>query len=99
MRRLLAVITALIFAATLTACSNSVSTSELETQISDTLEAQVGQAPDDVTCEEALPAEVGATTRCELTDGEDVYGVDVTVTSVEGNVVNFDIEVSETPIQ
>lgn len=98
MRRLLAILATLVFAVTLTACSNSVSSSDLETQIIDALEAQVGEAPDDVTCDDDLPAEVGATTQCRLTDGETVWPVDVTVNSVEGNTVHFDIEVGETPI-
>lgn len=57
------------------------------------LEAQVGQTPDDVTCPEDLPGEVGASIRCELTAGGETLGVTVTTTEVDGSNVNFDIEV------
>lgn len=98
MKKLLAVLVVPFAAVALTGCSVTVDSSELETQISDALTQQVGEAPDDVTCPEDLDGEVGATTQCQLTAGDTVLPVDVTVTSVEGNTVNFDIEVGETPI-
>ncbi|MFW5417753.1 DUF4333 domain-containing protein [Nocardiopsis sp. CNT-189] len=61
------------------------------------LEEQVGQAPDDLTCPEDLPAEVGSSIRCELTAGGETLGVTVTTTSAEGSDVNFDVEVDEQP--
>ncbi|GAA3736917.1 hypothetical protein HDA32_005507 [Spinactinospora alkalitolerans] len=61
------------------------------------LEEQVGQAPDNVTCPEDLPAEVGAEIRCELTADGATYGMTVTTTTVEGSDVNFDIQVDEQP--
>ncbi len=83
---------------TLSACgSSSVSGADVAEQVSTQLARQIGQAPDDVTCPEDLAAEDGATTRCELTDGEQTYGVDVTVSSVEGGTVSFDIEVDGEP--
>ena len=42
--------------------------------------------------------EVGATQRCTLKAGADTYGVTVTVTSVQGTDVKFDIQVDQTPI-
>ncbi|MDQ4037586.1 MAG: DUF4333 domain-containing protein [Actinomycetota bacterium] len=76
-------------------CSGTVvvAADDVASQISDQLEAEVGQRPDSVECPEDLPGEVGATMRCELTAGEDVLGVTVSVTEVDGATVNFDIEV------
>ncbi len=82
----------------LAACSGTatVSADDVEQQISDQLAAEVGTAPDSVTCPGELTAEVGTTMTCELTAGADTLPVTVTVTSVEGSTVNFDIQVSET---
>jgi hypothetical protein len=51
---------------------------------------------DEVSCPD-LPATVGATQRCTLRTGADTYGVTVTVTSVQGTDVKFDIQVDKTP--
>jgi hypothetical protein len=51
---------------------------------------------DEVSCPD-LPATVGATQRCTLRAGADTYGVTVTVTSVQGTDVKFDIQVDKTP--
>ena len=82
----------------LTGCSaNAVDADELADEVSTQLEATVGQAPDDVECPEGLDAEVGAETRCTLTDGDTTYGVSVTATAVEDDEVSFDIAVDEEP--
>ncbi|MEU3305641.1 DUF4333 domain-containing protein [Nocardiopsis sp. NPDC055551] len=59
------------------------------------LAEEVGQIPDEVTCADDLPAEVGSEIRCELVDDGVTYGVTVTVTSVEGNDVEWDIVVDD----
>jgi len=51
---------------------------------------------DEVSCPD-LPATVGASQRCTLRTGADTYGVTVTVTSVQGTDVKFDIQVDKTP--
>jgi len=51
---------------------------------------------DRVTCPD-LQARVGASQRCTLVAGSRTYGVTVTVTSVRGTDVKFDIQVDETP--
>jgi hypothetical protein len=56
-----------------------------------------GKQVDEVSCPD-LAAEVGATQRCTLKAGADTYGVTVTVTSVQGTDVKFDIQVDQTPI-
>ena len=88
---------------TAVACSFSAGTSvsvdkgELAKEISAQLEKQVGRAPESVDCPDNLKGEVGATTRCTLTDGGEAYGVNVDVTKVEGNDVKFDLKVDDQP--
>ncbi|MFF2376948.1 DUF4333 domain-containing protein [Streptomyces xiamenensis] len=72
---------------------------EVAQQASAALEERVGQAPDDLTCAEDLPAKVGASIRCELTAGGQTYGVTITTTSAEGNNAEFDILVDEEPME
>lgn len=55
-----------------------------------------GKQVDEVSCPD-LPATVGASQRCTLKAGGDTYGVTVTVTSVQGSDVKFDIAVDQTP--
>jgi serine/threonine protein kinase len=66
--------------------------------ISDQLEQQAGKKPDSVNCPDNLKGVQGATLRCTLTDGADTYGVNVTVTSVDGGDVKFDFKVDDQPI-
>ena len=81
----------------LAACGGTatVSSDDVAQQISDQLAAQVGTAPDSVTCPGDLAAEVGTTMTCELTADGQSLPVTVTVTSVEGSTVNFDIQVAD----
>src|SRR5579884_2965117 len=58
---------------------------------------QVGRQPDSVTCPDNLKGVEGATLRCQLTDGDDKYGVLVTVTSVDAGDVNFHFKVDDQP--
>ena len=67
--------------------------------VSDSLAKKVGYPPDSVTCPEDLEGVVGTELRCELVTGYDTYGVTVTVTSVKGTNVNFDIAVDDKPKQ
>jgi Domain of unknown function (DUF4333) len=75
----------------------TVDKNEVAQELSNQLEQQVGKKPDSVTCPDNLKGSVGATLRCELTDGAQTYGVTVTVTSVTGGVVNFDFKVDDQP--
>ncbi|MDP3894456.1 DUF4333 domain-containing protein [Nocardioides sp.] len=75
--------------------SNSVSKSDLEEAVSTQLTETVGQAPDDVTCEGGLEAEVDAEQRCELEAGGDRVGLTVTATEVDDSDVSFDIVVDD----
>lgn len=86
-----------VLAATVAACGEeTVEQPELEQQVKEALTAEVGQEPKAIRCPGDIAAEVGATTRCVLVgedDGE--LDVDVRVTSVEGDQVNFDIQVAD----
>ncbi|GAA4612285.1 DUF4333 domain-containing protein [Saccharopolyspora hordei] len=70
----------------------------LEKTVTERLTEMAGQRPDSVTCPGPLAAEVGKTERCVLTAGGDRIGVTVTVTSVQGGNVKFDIEVDDQPM-
>ncbi|WP_233515403.1 DUF4333 domain-containing protein [Marinitenerispora sediminis] len=73
----------------------SVGSDDVANEVARQLEEQVGRAPDDVSCPENLPGEVGASVRCELTADGEAYGVTVTVTEVEGTRVAFDVRVDD----
>ncbi|MBL8777148.1 MAG: DUF4333 domain-containing protein [Acidimicrobiales bacterium] len=83
----------------LAGCSseNAVSQSDVETEAETQLAAQVEGATPDVSCPGDLTAEVDETMECELTiEGDDtVYPVTITVTSVDGDQANFNIEVGD----
>ncbi|MCV7261280.1 DUF4333 domain-containing protein [Mycobacterium shimoidei] len=61
------------------------------------LTEQVGRAPDAVTCPDNLKGETGATLRCELTDGNEKFGILVTVTAIEAGDVHFNYKVDNQP--
>ncbi|WP_324275337.1 DUF4333 domain-containing protein [Blastococcus brunescens] len=92
-----------LLAVPLSACSfggtDSLPADEVADGAEDALEDQVGVRPE-VSCPEDLVAEVGAETRCTLTvDGDpEQYGVTVTVTSVEDDTANFDVQVDDEPL-
>ena len=65
--------------------------------LSSKLAEQVGRKPDSVTCPDNLKGVVGSSLRCQLTDGNQTYGVMVNVTSVDGGDVNFDYKVDDHP--
>jgi hypothetical protein len=55
-----------------------------------------GKQVNQVSCPD-LTAQVGASQRCTLMSGTEKYGVTVTVTTVQGTDVKFDIQVDQTP--
>lgn len=79
----------------LSACGQSVSSDEVEEQISTQWESQMGQSPDEVDCTDDLPAEEGESITCVLTTEGESVDLTATVSSVEGDTVNFDIDVSD----
>jgi hypothetical protein len=55
-----------------------------------------GRPEPDITCPEDLTGKVGASARCTLTaDDGSTLGVTVTVTSVDGSQVDFDIKADD----
>ncbi|MEU9477386.1 DUF4333 domain-containing protein [Streptomyces sp. NPDC048191] len=73
-----------------------VSADKLASTVSERLAAQTGQPKPHITCPEDLTGKVGSSTRCKLTanDGS-TLGVTVTVSSVKGSQVNFDIKADD----
>ncbi|MBH0775129.1 DUF4333 domain-containing protein [Nocardia bovistercoris] len=90
-----------LFACALAACSVSIGSdpkideSALEKSVKQTLTEKVGQEPDSIDCPGDLKGTVGTTMRCTLTAGGDQLGLTVTVTSVQDDTVNYDVEVDQ----
>lgn len=92
--------------ALLSGCSASVhvdttpkmSKEKLADTVAEQLATKMNQPKPDMTCPEDLEGKKGTTTRCTLTasDGS-TLGVTVTVTSVDGNNIKFDIQADDTP--
>ncbi|WP_393916519.1 DUF4333 domain-containing protein [Halostreptopolyspora alba] len=78
--------------------AETVDSEEVANEAAKILEQQVGQAPDDMTCDEDLPAEVDASIRCELTTDGTAYGVTVTITNIDGNNIELDVQVDDEPL-
>jgi hypothetical protein len=90
---------ALVLALSGCASSRSLSADEVASAAADALEEEVGNRPD-IACEEGLPGEEGASTRCVLTAVEDPpveYGVTVRVTAV-GDELSLAVEVDDEPV-
>ena len=97
MRRILVVLAAPL---ALAACgADTVPAGEVADDVATLLEEQVGVRPE-ISCPEELPVEVGATTRCTLTAGEDPieYGVTVTVEAVDDDEPEYGVEVDREPV-
>ncbi|OBK73683.1 DUF4333 domain-containing protein [Mycobacterium sp. 1165178.9] len=75
----------------------TVDKNQVANAISTQVGQQVGRKPDAVTCPDNLKGVAGATLRCQLTDGNDKYGVLVTVTDVDAGDVNFHFKVDAQP--
>ncbi|MEU9169971.1 DUF4333 domain-containing protein [Streptomyces sp. NPDC048420] len=72
------------------------SADKLATTLAKKLAATTGQPTPDVTCPEDLTGKAGTTTRCTLTTGDgSTLGVTVTVSSVEGDQINFNFEADD----
>lgn len=77
----------------LSACgADVVDQQDVEQQISEKFGSEFDQVGD-VSCPEDLAAEVDATVTCVMTGDGQEYDVDVTVTSIDGDKVLFDMEV------
>jgi hypothetical protein len=76
----------------LSACSSVVSSSDVQTKVSDAVYSQTQARPDSVSCPDDLKAEVGATLTCNVVFPDERFDVVAKVTSVDGSTVNFDID-------
>jgi hypothetical protein len=68
-----------------------VSKTEVESQISQKMTDPAGNKPDSVSCPNALNATVGAKIDCNMKINGKTYGVNVTVTSIDGDTAKFDM--------
>lgn len=74
--------------------AGAVAQSDVEDSIVDSFEEDLPDSEmEDVSCEGDLPAEVDATLDCSYTEAGQEMPVLITVTSVEGSDVNYDIDV------
>ncbi|MEB3983739.1 DUF4333 domain-containing protein [Mycobacterium sp. 663a-19] len=78
------------------ACSCSTGTStvgkkDVASQITAKMTDAAGNKPDSVNCPGDLPAKVGAQLNCEMKVKNQTFNVNVTVTSVNGRDVKFDM--------
>jgi hypothetical protein len=71
--------------------SHSVSKSDVASQITQKLTDAQGNKPDSVDCPNDLPANVGAQLNCSMKVKGAAYNVNVTVTTVNGSDVKFDM--------
>jgi phenylpyruvate tautomerase PptA (4-oxalocrotonate tautomerase family) len=69
----------------------TVSKSDVAKQITAKMTDAAGNKPETVTCPSDLPAKVGAQLDCEMKVKDQAYNVNVTVTSVNGSDVKFDM--------
>jgi hypothetical protein len=83
--------------AKMAAAAGSKPEGQIASIISKQLTEKNGRKPDSVTCPDNLKGVKGATLRCQLTEGGDKYGVNVTVTSVDGDNLVFDFESDDQP--
>jgi hypothetical protein len=80
----------------LSACgSSAVPQSDVEDSVTAELTAEDGSHPDSTSCPEDLPAEKGASMTCSVSDVDGDFDVLVTVSSVDGDTANYDIELVE----
>jgi hypothetical protein len=71
--------------------SHAVSKSDVASQITAKMTDSAGNKPDSATCPSDLVATVGAQLNCEMKFKDQTYNVNVTVTSVNGSEVKYDI--------
>jgi hypothetical protein len=71
--------------------SHAVSKNDVAQQITSKLTDGAGNKPDSVTCPGDLPATVGAQLNCEMKVKNQTFNVNVTVASVNGSDVKFDM--------
>jgi hypothetical protein len=70
---------------------HAVSKGDVANQITSKLTDAAGNKPESVTCPDDLTAKVGAQLNCTMKVKDQTFNVNVTVTSVNGNDVKFDM--------
>lgn len=77
--------------------TSSVAHGAVESQISDQIQMSGGSRPQSVSCAADLPAKVGASVHCTVTQAGKSYPVTATVSTVEGNTAHFNISADTPP--
>jgi hypothetical protein len=98
--RRLPLLAAVPLLAVLTACgADPIPAPDVAEAAEDLLEEEVGVRPE-ITCPDAVEAEVGSETRCTLTAGDDPteYGVTVTLASLEDEEPGWSVQVDDEPM-
>jgi len=75
--------------------SASVTAADLQQMISSQLTSQAGSPPDSVVCPGDLATDVGASITCAVTKGPETRGVTVSVVSVDGGQVQFNMKLAQ----
>lgn len=75
--------------------SPSVPRERVERIVKERLTETVGRSPDSVSCDDGLDAAIDASIRCTLTADGETHGLTATVTGIEGDTVNFHIQVDD----
>ncbi|WP_433504223.1 DUF4333 domain-containing protein [Pseudonocardia halophobica] len=75
----------------LSACSMSVSSDDVKSEITRVVQEQLQTSPNSVDCPAGLDATVGATLTCHVVIPQRSFDVVAKVTAVEGSDVKFDI--------
>lgn len=73
--------------------SAAVSAQDLQNMLSSQLGAQAGSPPDSVVCPGELDTNIGASITCQVTTRGETHPVNVTVASIQGNAVRFQVQV------
>lgn len=77
-------------------CSTQgISQERLESEIRERIAAD---GPSEVSCEHGLDDEVGAATRCEITQDGYVLSARIEITSIRDGVANFGVDVDPNPV-
>ncbi|TNC22478.1 DUF4333 domain-containing protein [Amycolatopsis alkalitolerans] len=76
----------------------TISQAEFERGIADALQQTVGRRPDTVACPGPVPAKVGETVRCTLSDRGTRAGLTAVITSLDNGKANYHVKVDDKPL-
>ena len=83
-----------VLALQLSACGSTIKPDGAAQSVTDTVTSKTGFHPTDVKCPSGVDAKVGGEFDCTFTGPEGPYKAHMTITSVDGEKVGFDIKTS-----